>query len=191
VYADHLVQPWYDRLVEDMPDGPVLDVHTHLGDRDSVSATAEELVGAVASARARALVFPLSEPDGSYLAANEACLDVAGRSDGALTALVRVVPDEVDAVEKLLDAGARGLKLHLSSDDVDLADPRLEPAFALAHERRHPVVVHAGPEVGSTGGPTSASCSRTVASRTSAASTATSPTCPTCSSTPRGGPRHT
>jgi uncharacterized protein len=151
VYADHLVQPWYDRLVEDLPDGPVLDVHTHLGDRDSVSATAEELVGAVASARARALVFPLSEPDGSYRAANEACIDVAGRSDGALTALVRVVPDEVDEVECLLDAGARGIKLHLSSDELDLADPRLEPAFALAHERRHPVVVHAGPEVDSTG----------------------------------------
>ena len=44
MYADHLVQPWFDRLVEDLPDGPVLDVHTHLGDRDSVSATAEELL---------------------------------------------------------------------------------------------------------------------------------------------------
>ena len=54
-------------------------------------------------------------------------------------------------MEKLLDACARGLKLHLSSDELDLADPRLEPAFALAHERRHPVVVHGGPEVGSTG----------------------------------------
>ena len=76
MYADHLVQPWYDRLAADLPDGPVLDVHTHLGDRDSVSATAEELLGAVASARARALVFPLSEPDGRYRAANEACLEM-------------------------------------------------------------------------------------------------------------------
>jgi hypothetical protein len=151
VYADHLVQPWYDRLLEQLPAGPVLDAHTHLGDRDSVSATVEELCTALESARARALVFPLSEPDGSYRAANEACLDVARRSDGRLTALARVVPDEVDRVEKLLDEGARGIKLHLSSDDLDLADPRLEPVFALAHERRHPVVVHAGPEVGSTG----------------------------------------
>ena len=150
MYADHLVQPWYDRLLEDLPEGPVLDAHTHLGDRDSVSATAEELLAAVVSARARALVFPLSEPDG-YRAANEACLDVARRSDGALTSLVRVVPDEVDAVEELLDAGARGIKLHLSSDELDLGDPRLEPALALAHERRHPVVVHAGPEVSTTG----------------------------------------
>ena len=160
MYADHLVQPWFDRLVEDLPDGPVLDVHTHLGDRDSVSATAEELLTAVTSAGARALVFPLSEPEDGYRAANAACLDVARRSGGALTALVRVVPDEVDAVEKLLDAGARGIKLHLSSDEVDLADPRLEPAFALAHDRRHPVVVHAGPEVGSTGDAALAVCER-------------------------------
>jgi len=160
MYADHLVQPWYDRLLEDLPDTPVLDVHTHVGDRDSVSATVEELVTAVGSARARALVFPLSEPDNTYRVANEACLDVAQRSEGTLTALVRVVPDEVDAVEKLLDGGARGIKLHLSSDDVDLADPRLEPALALAHERRHPVLVHAGPEVGSTGEAVLAVCER-------------------------------
>lgn len=151
MYADHLVQPWYDRVLEDLRDGSVVDVHTHLGDRDAVSATAEELLTAVGSARARALVFPLSDPDGAYLAANRACVDAAAPSGGALTALVRVVPDEVDTVERLLDAGARGLKLHLSSDGVDLADPRLEPAFALVNERRHPVVVHAGPEVGSTG----------------------------------------
>jgi hypothetical protein len=150
MYADHLVQPWYDRLLEEVPAGPVLDAHTHVGDRDDVTATVEELLTALDSARARALVFPLSEPDG-YRAANAACLDAARRSDGRLTALVRVVPDEVDEVEALLDAGARGLKLHLSSDDLVLSDPRLEPALALAHERRHPVVVHAGPEVSATG----------------------------------------
>jgi hypothetical protein len=150
VYADHLVQPWYDRLLQELPDTPLLDAHTHLGDHDAVSATFEELVASVLAARAQALVFPLSEPDG-YRAANEACIDAARRSDGTLTALVRVVPDEVDAVEDLLDAGARGIKLHLSSDQVDLEDPRLEPALALADERRHPVVVHAGPEVASTG----------------------------------------
>lgn len=149
MYADHLVRPWLDRLRDELPFSPMVDVHTHVGEHDVVSATVEELCTAVASAGARALVFPLSEPDG-YRAANRACLDVARRSEGRLTALVRVVPDEVDRVEALLDHGAGGLKLHLSSDDLDLADPRLVPAFAMAHERRHPVVVHAGPEVGST-----------------------------------------
>lgn len=159
MYADHLVQPWYDRLLEELPDGPVLDVHTHVGDRDSVTATVEELTTAVQSARARALVFPLSEPDG-YRAANRACLDAALRSEGRLTSLVRVVPDEVDAVEGLLDAGARGIKLHVSSDDLDLTDPRLEPVFALADERRLPVVVHAGPEVSSVRTPVLDACRR-------------------------------
>ena len=147
MYADHLVQPWYDRLLADLPDGPVLDVHTHVGDRDSLTATPEELLAALDAARARSLVFPLSEPDGAYRRANAACLESAQRSEGRLTALVRVVPDEVDEVEGLLDAGARGLKLHLSSDEIDLSDPRLEPALAVADERRLPVIVHAGPEV--------------------------------------------
>ena len=159
MYADHLVQPWYDRLLEELPEGPVLDVHTHLGDRDSVTATVEELLAAVDSARARALVFPLSEPDG-YRKANVACLDAALRSDGRLMALARVVPDEVDALEGLLDAGARGVKLHVSSDDLDLSDARLEPVFAIADERRLPVVVHAGPEVGSVRAPVMDICAR-------------------------------
>ncbi|NPD05698.1 amidohydrolase family protein [Nocardioides sp. zg-1308] len=159
MYADHLVQPWYDRVLEELPEGPVLDVHTHIGDRDSVSATVEELLTAVDAARARALVFPLSEPDG-YRAANAACLDAALGSDGRLTALARVVPDEVDGLEALLDAGARGIKLHLSSDELDLADPLLEPVFAIADERRLPVVVHAGPEVDSVRGTVLETCTR-------------------------------
>lgn len=159
MYADHLVQPWYDRVLAELPDLPVLDVHTHVGGHDAVTATAEELVAATGAARARALVFPLSEPDG-YRAANRDCLDAALRSEGRLTALVRVVPEEVDALEGLLDAGARGIKLHVSGDDLDLADPRLEPVFATAHERRLPVVVHAGPEVASVRAPVVDTCVR-------------------------------
>ncbi|CAM3751791.1 amidohydrolase family protein [Nocardioides zeicaulis] len=149
MYADHLLQPWYDRLLDDLPALEPLDVHTHVGQRDpsGITASVEELLGALGAARARALVFPLSEPDG-YRAANRACLEAALTSEGRLTALVRVVPDESDAVEGLLDRGAAGLKLHLSGDGVDLDDPRLAPVWALADERRLPVVVHAGPEVG-------------------------------------------
>jgi len=161
LYADHLVQPWFDRVVDALPDVPRVDVHTHVGDHDpsSITATYDELVTAVDRARARAVVFPLSEPDG-YRRANAACIDAAARSDGRLTALVRVVPDEVDALEDHLAAGARGIKLHLSSDEVSLDDPRLEPALAVADERRLPVVVHAGPEVESTGRSVLAACER-------------------------------
>ena len=160
MYADHLVQPWYDRLLAAVPGGAPIDVHTHIGDSDpQVTATEEELLAALEAARSRALVFPLSESDG-YRAANAACLDVARRSEGRLVALVRVVPDEVDAVEGLLDEGAAGVKLHLSSDELDLADPRLEPVLAIADERRLPVVVHTGPEVDAVGGTVLALCER-------------------------------
>ena len=137
MYADHLVQPWYDRLLDELPSAEVLDAHTHVGDRDpgGVTATMEELLDAVDAARARALVFPMSEPDGGYRRANTACISGARCSDGRLTALVRLVPDEVDALEEHLAAGARGIKLHLSSDGFDLDDPRLERAFAVADER--------------------------------------------------------
>jgi predicted TIM-barrel fold metal-dependent hydrolase len=160
MYADHLVQRWYDRLLVDLPDGPRLDVHTHLGDSDAVTATHEELVTALDAAGARSLVFPLSEPDSAYRHANAACLESAARSEGRMTALVRVVPEEVDAVEGLLDAGAGGIKLHLSSDEIDLADPRLDKAFAVADERRLPVMVHAGPEVDTLRDAALATCER-------------------------------
>ena len=157
-----LVQPWFDRLVQELPDdSPVLDSHTHVGDRDSsgITATTEELLAAVESARCRALVFSMSEPDG-YRAANAACIDAARRSEGRLVALARVVPDEVDQLEEWLDAGAAGVKLHLSSDEFGLDDPRLERVFATADERRLPVVVHAGPEVDSLARTALATCER-------------------------------
>jgi uncharacterized protein len=162
VYADHLVQPWFDRLRAELPDdAPVVDSHTHVGDRDpsGVAATVEELLAALDAAGARALVFPMSEPDG-YRAANAACLDAARRSDGRLIALVRVVPDEVDRLEECLDAGAAGVKLHLSSDEFRLDDPRLGRVFAVADERRLPMVVHAGPEVHSLGRTALETCTR-------------------------------
>ena len=159
MYADHLVRPWFDRLLEELPTGPLVDVHTHLGGHDSVTATYDELVVALDAARARALVFPLSEADG-YRRANASCLAAARRSGGRLHALARVVPDEVDALPALLDEGARGIKLHLSSDGIDLADPRLEPAFRLADERRLVVLVHTGPEVSSVADDVLRTCDR-------------------------------
>jgi uncharacterized protein len=161
LYADHLVLPWWECLRGSLPEGPVLDAHTHVGDSDpgGITSSVEELLTALDTARARAVVFPLSEPHG-YREANSACLDAAVRSEDRLTAFVRVVPDEVDALEGLLARGARGVKLHLSSDEVDLADPRLAPVFSVADERRLPVLVHAGPEVGSLRTAALATCER-------------------------------
>jgi uncharacterized protein len=46
-----------------------------------------------------------------------------------------------------LAVGARGLKLHLTGEDFAVDGRRLEPVYALADERRLPVIVHAGPEL--------------------------------------------
>lgn len=49
-----------------------------------------------------------------------------------------------EAIDKL---GLRVLKLHCSVGSFSLDDARLKPVFALAHERRLPIVVHLGHNV--------------------------------------------
>jgi predicted TIM-barrel fold metal-dependent hydrolase len=163
MYADHLLEPWFTSLMRELPGCRVFDAHTHLGDHDSsgFTSTREELMAAVEAVDGRAVVFPMAESDG-YRAANLACADAADRSGGRLTAFARITPDEVrdGALEVALGAGARGVKLHLSSDGFDLDDPRLERVFATADERRLPVIVHAGPEVASIGHQALATCTR-------------------------------
>ena len=46
--------------------------------------------------------------------------------------------------ERCLDAGARGIKLHPRAERFTLDHQALRAVFALAHERRLPVLVHAG-----------------------------------------------
>ena len=45
---------------------------------------------------------------------------------------------------RALDAGARGIKLHPRAQGFLLNDQRLEPVFALASERRVPILIHGG-----------------------------------------------
>jgi hypothetical protein len=121
-----------------------------VGDNDpsGFTATVAELEDSLRSCGGRAVVFPLSEPDG-YEKANLRCAAAAARSDGRLVAFARVAPGDRPRrlLEAALEAGAMGLKLHPSSDEFDLEDPRLHGTLALADERRLPVVVHAGPEL--------------------------------------------
>jgi predicted TIM-barrel fold metal-dependent hydrolase len=163
MYADHLLRPWFTCLIDELPGCRVFDAHTHVGDKDpsGFSSTWEELLAAVDAVNGRAVVFPMSETEG-YRAVNLACADAASRSGGRLTAFARITPDEVKdgVLEEALNAGARGIKLHLSSDEFDLGDRRLDPVFATADERRLPVIVHAGPEVASIGAEALATCTR-------------------------------
>ncbi|PVG81903.1 hypothetical protein DDE18_14420 [Nocardioides gansuensis] len=163
MYADHLLLPWLHCLLGELPDVRVYDAHTHVGEHDPSSFTArvDELLESLDAVPAKAAVFPLAEPDG-YRAANLACAEAAARSDGRLVAFVRLTPAEVGQglLEEGLAAGARGIKLHLTSDEFDLDDSRLEAVYEVADQRRLPVVVHAGPEGESIGGTALEICSR-------------------------------
>jgi uncharacterized protein len=125
------------------------DAHTHIGqnDPDGRKATAEEILGGLdAAGHQRALLFAMHEPDG-YAPANDAVLAACAASGGRLVPLARVAPGAPDAVaeaRRCLQAGARGFKLHPRSDAFELPHPVVEEVVALAHERRAPVLFHAG-----------------------------------------------
>jgi uncharacterized protein len=125
------------------------DAHTHIGhnDPDGRKATADEILGGLDQAGVqRAMVFAMHEPDG-YSAANDAVLAAAVASSGRLVPLARIAPNEPGAVaeaERCLAAGAAGFKLHPRSDAFGLPHPVVDEVVALAHERRAPVLFHAG-----------------------------------------------
>jgi uncharacterized protein len=130
-------------------DAEWFDAHTHIGqnDPDGRTATAEEIIAGLDQAgHQRALVFAMHEPDG-YGPANDQVLRDAAASGGRLVPLARVSPHHEDAVaeaRRCLEHGARGFKLHPRSDDFQLPHPAVEEVVALAHERRMPVLFHAG-----------------------------------------------
>lgn len=148
MYRDEQIRPWFERLAEDVGGLPLFDVHTHTGssDPDGFSGSAEQLLAALdAAGGARAVVFTMHEPDG-YSAANDRVLREAAAAGGRLVPFCRLDPraDAVAEAERCLAAGARGIKLHPRAEGFLLGDPEVRPLFALAHERRLPVLVHAG-----------------------------------------------
>lgn len=144
---DGTLRPWFDRLAADAPGLELFDAHTHLGsnDPDGFRQAPEQLLEALESIGARALVFPMHEPRG-YPLANDMVLDAAAASGGRLQALCRVDPRDgaVAEARRCLDAGARGIKLHPRAEQFDLSHPAIRDLVALAHERRAPVLIHAG-----------------------------------------------
>jgi uncharacterized protein len=148
VIDDSGMVPWYERLRDSVPDLEPLDAHTHIGshDPDGFHCSRAELVRALERIDARAFVFPMHEPDG-YRAANDMVIDEAAATDGRLIAFCRLDPHSEDPLaeaERALDRGARGIKLHPRAEQFTLDHPGLRGVFALADERRIPVLVHAG-----------------------------------------------
>ena len=145
--ADELILPWLDALREHVGGFDLHDAHTHVGgnDPDGFSQSPEELLARLQAADARGVVFPMHEP-GGYGAANDTVLEAASLSAGRLTAFCRVDPhgDAVQEARRCLDRGARGIKLHPRAEQFSLSAPAVRQLVSLAHDRRVPVLIHAG-----------------------------------------------
>ncbi len=148
VDVDAILEPWFQALMDEAGRPALFDAHTHVGqkDPDGFRQTPEELLAVLHRVNARALVFPMHEPDG-YSAPNDAALEAAAASGGTLTALCRVQPRSDGALaeaERCLDAGAAGIKLHPRAEAFGMDEPVVRDLVALAHERRAVVLMHAG-----------------------------------------------
>jgi uncharacterized protein len=133
------------------PECPVVDVHTHLGlDEDGMSLSLEAHLASMERNNIdTAFVFALNDPERvpAYRVPNDRVLAWAAQSGGRLVPFVRLALDGEDPLAeavRCIDRGARGIKLHPRSQAFSVADPRFEDVFALAEERRIPVLIHAG-----------------------------------------------
>jgi uncharacterized protein len=141
-----------DQLREEVPaDVEIFDAHVHLGnDIDGMSGVYDELVMSFERHNVTgSFMFCMDEPDRepAFRAPNDRTLEFAVRSGGLLTPFVRLDlagPDPIAEAERCLDAGARGIKLHPRAQKFMLNDERLAPVFALAAERRVPILIHGG-----------------------------------------------
>jgi predicted TIM-barrel fold metal-dependent hydrolase len=148
VYADEYLRPWFEAVVDLIPEYTPFDAHTHIGqnDPDGFRSSTSELTAALEQIGARAAVFPMHEP-GGYPPANDHVIARAQASNGRLVPFCRLdphAPDPAGEAERCLDAGARGIKLHPRAEQFRLEEPETEPIFAVANERGVPVLVHAG-----------------------------------------------
>ena len=147
MFEDGPIRTWLEELRREVPGIELFDVHTHIGqnDPDEFRCAAGELKDALAAVQARGVVFPMHEPEG-YPEANDMIIEEAANSDGRLVPFCRLDPraDPLAEAERALSNGAKGIKLHPRAEDFALNTPELEGVFALADERRLPVLVHAG-----------------------------------------------
>ncbi len=145
--SDEGILHWFERLREEVPGLEPIDAHTHIGsnDPDGYRCGPDELIASLEHIDGRAIVFPMHEPDG-YSAANDMVVDAAASSGGRLHAFLRLDPaaDALAEAERALDRGACGIKLHPRAERFTLDHPGLRDVFALADERRLPVLCHAG-----------------------------------------------
>ncbi len=142
----------YERELRTLiPDGtPIFDAHVHLGrDIDGMVGGPGELLEIMDRyGIERAFMFCLDEPDRhpAFTAANDRTLAFAAEAPERLVPFVRLDLAEtpVQEAERALNRGARGIKLHPRAQRFRADDERLEPIFAIAAERRVPILIHGG-----------------------------------------------
>jgi predicted TIM-barrel fold metal-dependent hydrolase len=149
--AQALIAGYDEELEREVPGGAtIFDAHVHLGnDIDGFSGAYEDLEQIQDRyGISRAFMFCMDEPDRhpAFRAANDRTLAFAERSDGRLVPFVRLdlAEEPIEEAARAIDAGARGIKLHPRAQRFLLNDERLAPVFALAAERRIPILIHGG-----------------------------------------------
>src|SRR5690349_2741685 len=149
--AQSLIAGYDQELARELPaDVEIFDAHVHLGhDIDGMTGVYEDLERINDRYRiSRCFMFCMDEVDRhpAFRAANDRTLAHAQRSEGRLVPFVRLDLAEgpVEEATRCLDLGARGIKLHPRAQRFLLNDERLAPVFALAAERRVPILIHGG-----------------------------------------------
>jgi len=149
--AQSLIASYDDELATDLPEGTeIFDAHVHLGhDIDGMVGVYEDLERLNDRyGISRCFMFCMDEHDRhpAFRAANDRTLEYAERSEGRLVPFVRLdlAEEPIEEATRCLDLGARGIKLHPRAQRFLLNDERLAPVFALAAERRVPILIHGG-----------------------------------------------
>jgi uncharacterized protein len=149
--AQALVDEFARELFTSLPqEAEIFDAHVHLGqDIDGFSGSYDDLMAVNERyGISRSFMFCLDEPDRhpAFRAANDRTLAYAERSGGKLIPFVRLdlAEQPIEEATRCLDLGARGIKLHPRAQRFLLNDERLAPVFALAAERRVPILIHGG-----------------------------------------------
>ena len=149
--AHELFAVFEAELRAELPAGAdIFDAHTHLGDDiDGMAGRYDELEAMLDRyGISRCNIFCLDEPDRhpGFRAGNDRTLESAARSNGRMIPFVRLdlTEEPIAEAERCLDRGARGIKLHPRAQKFLLDDERLAPVFAIAAERRVPILIHGG-----------------------------------------------
>ena len=149
--AEELTAFYDEELRRSLPaDVEIFDAHVHLGnDIDGMSGHYDELLRFLdAYGISRCFMFCMDEHDRhpAFRAANDRTLAYAERSEGRMIPFVRLdlTEEPIEEATRCLDRGARGIKLHPRAQRFMLNDERLAPVFALAAERRVPILIHGG-----------------------------------------------